>query len=294
MEKGYRYLRQTFDVDRCYQSTLSRTPDFAARIEMPDEVFTSAIVLDVLRDCGLSPRVKSRIVDFLRESQEEGLFSYFVEPGLLPRDVDDTGLALSVLVEANAVSQSVAQAALTKVLENVDEAGVIHVYLPPRGEREGRCRVDPIPCANALYLAYLLGRQAEAQPTEAYLLEVLSAQRSATARGFYYYLSPDVLTYWTSRLLRFEPFRARYRSVVEDALRVRLGSSDNALDLALRAVTADNLGLEGVAERAALLQAQRPDGSWPIAPIYKLGRSDVYVGSESIVTALALRALDRR
>ena len=294
MEKGYRYLRQSFDVDRCYQSILSRTPDFAVRIEMPDEVFTSAIVLDVLRDHGLSPRVKSRIVDFLGESHEEGLFSYFVERGLLPRDIDDTGLALSVLVEAGAVSESVAHAALTKVLANVDESGVLHVYLPPRGEREGRHRVDPIPCANALYLAYLLGREAEARPSEAYLLDVLAAQRRATAQGFYYYLSPDVLTYWVSRLLRFEPFRAKYRDVVEDALRARLGSSDSALDLALRAVTADNLALEGVAERAELAQAQQPDGSWPIAPIYKLGRSDVYVGSESIVTALAVRALDRR
>lgn len=56
LERGYGYLRRVFDVDRCYQSVLGRTPDFAAWIEMPDEVFTSAVVLDALFDGALSPR----------------------------------------------------------------------------------------------------------------------------------------------------------------------------------------------------------------------------------------------
>jgi hypothetical protein len=290
LERGYGYLRRVFDVDRCYQSILSRTPDFATRIEMPDEVFTSAVIQDALMDSALSPRVRGRVVDFLAASHDEGLFSYFVEKGLLPTDVDTTGLALSVLVRAGAVSPQVAHSATSKVLENVDDAGVIHVYMPPRGEREGRSRVEPIPCANALYLAYLLGRDDEARPTEEYLIGVLREQGSATPKDFYYYLSPDVLLYWTSRLLRFDRFRARYRHVVEDALRARIGTSDNALDLALRVITADSLHIDAP-ERVALRKAQKPDGSCPIFPIYKLGRSHVYVGSEALVTALALRAL---
>lgn len=291
LERGYRYMRQVFDVDRCYQSTLSRTPDFASRIEMPEEVFTSAIVLDALMDSALSSRVKARIVDFLSASHDEGLFSYFVEKGLLPTDVDDTGLALSALVRVGGVSLQVAHAAVSKVLENVDDSGVIHVYMPPRGEREGRYRVDPIPCANALYLAYLLGREDEARPTEEYLIRVIREQGSATPKDFYYYLSPDVLLYWASRLLRFDRFRARHGQVIEETLRARIGSSDNALDLALRVITADSLRIDDTQERIALRRAQRPDGSWPIFPIYKLGRSNVYVGSEALVTALALRAL---
>lgn len=291
LDRGYRYLRQVFDVDRCYQSILSRMPDFSSRIEMPDEVFTSAIILDALMDSPLSPRVKTRIVDFLEASHEDGLFSYFVEKGLLPRDVDDTGLALSVLIRAGAVPPAVAHAAASMVLQNVDDTGVIHVYMPPRGDREGRARVDPIPCANALYLAYLLGREDEARPTEEFLIGVLDAQRTAPPKPFYYYLSPDVLTYWASRLLRFDRFRLRHRHTVEAALRARLGSSDDALDLALRGIAADNLHMGEVAERTALERAQKADGSWPISPMYKLGRSEVYVGSEALVTALALRAL---
>lgn len=291
LERGYGYLRRVFDVDRCYQSILGRTPDFASRIEMPDEVFTSALILDALIDSPLSPRVKARITDFLSASHDGGLFSYFVDRGLLPADVDDTGLALSVLVTAGAVSPQIAHAAASKVLGNVDDAGVIHVYLPPRGEREDRHRVDPIPCASALYLAYLLGREDEARPTEDYLIGVLREQGSAPPKAFYYYLSPDVLLYWGSRLLRFERFRVRYRHVVERALRARIGSSDNALDLALRVITAGSLDVDVPLERVALRKAQRPDGSWPIVPIYKLGRSAAYVGSEAVVTALALRAL---
>jgi hypothetical protein len=242
-------------------------------------------------DSALSLRVKTRIVDFLSASHDEGRFSYFVEHGLLPTDVDDTGLALSVLVRIGAVSSQIAHSATSKVLENVDAAGVIHVYMPPRGEREDRRRVDPIPCASALYLAYLLGREDEARPTEDYLIGVLREQGSAPPRNFYYYLTPDALLYWASRLLRFDRFRTRYRHVVIDALRARIGRSDSALDLALRVITADRLHIDDTPERVALQNAQRPDGSWPICPIYKLGRSDVYVGSEALVTALALRAL---
>jgi hypothetical protein len=295
VERGARHLRQVFDVDRCYQSVLSRTPDFATRIEMPDEVFTSAIILDALRESALlSHRVKARIVDFLAGSHEDGLFSYFVEKGLLPRDVDDTGLALSALVHAGAVPRETARRALSKVLENVDEAGVIHVYMPPRGEREGRPRVDPIPCANALYLAYLLGREDEARPTEDYLIDVVRQQGRTALKSFYYYLTPDVLIYWTSRLLRFEKFRERHERLLADAVRARIGTSDDALDLALRSITADALGIDNERERAALAAAQQADGSWPIVPIYKLGRSNVYVGCEALVTAFALKALEER
>jgi hypothetical protein len=295
LERGSRFLRRVFDVDRCYQSVLSRTPDFAARIEMPDEVFTSAIILDTLRDTSLlSHRIKARIVDFLAASHEDGQFSYFVEKGLLPRDVDDTGLALAALIHAGAVPREVARRAAGKVLENVDDAGVIHVYLPPRGEREGKARVDPIPCANALYLAYLLGREDEARPTEEYLVEAVRQQGNAATRGFYYYLTPDVLIYWASRLLRFERFRARHLRTIEGALRARLGSSEDALDLALRSITANTLGIDAAAEKAALSAAQREDGSWPIVPVFKLGRSSVYVGAEALVTAFALKALEDR
>ncbi|WP_437599970.1 hypothetical protein [Sorangium sp. So ce590] len=292
IDRGYRYLSQTFDVDRCYQATLSRAPDFTSRIEMPDEIFTSAIILDLLMNSRLSSRVKRRLTEFLGESHDDGLFSYFVDASLLPRDVDDTGLALSVLIKVGAAPIGVALSAVSKVLQNVDEAGIIHVYMPPRGEREGRCRIDPIPCANALYLAYLLGREDEARPTEEYLIDSLRPEKIARPDAFYYYLTPDVLLYWASRLLDFERFTQKYAHVVEGLLRARIGSSGVPLELALRVIAANRLRVDNASERDALRRAQKSDGSWPISPIYKLGRSDIYVGSEALVTAFALKALD--
>ncbi|WP_437622825.1 hypothetical protein [Sorangium sp. So ce1151] len=292
IDRGYRYLSRTFDVDRCYQAALSRTPDFTSRIEMPDEIFTSAIILDLLMESRLSSRVKRRLTEFLGESHEHGLFSYFVDASLLPRDVDDTGLALSVLVKVGAAPVGVALSAVSKVLQNVNDAGIIHVYMPPRGERENRCRIDPVPAANALYLAYLLGREDEARATEEYLIDSLRPEKFACPNAFYYYLTPDVLLYWASRLLDFDKFLQKYAHVVEGALRARVGSSDVPLELALRVITANRLRIDNASERDALRRAQTPDGSWPISPIYKLGRSDVYVGSEALVTAFALKALD--
>lgn len=292
IDKGYRYLCHAFDIERCYQAVLSRTPDFTSRIEMPDEVFSSAVVLDLLMNSKLSSRVKSRLTEFLDAHHERGLFSYFVDSSLLPRDVDVTALALSVLVKLGIVPLDVAHSAASAVLQNVDDAGIIHVYLPPRGEREGRYRIDPGPCANALYLAYLLGREDEARPTEAYLIRALRPEAIASTNVFYYYLTPDVLLYWVSRLLEFERFRENYARVVEDALRMRTGSTDVPLEIAYRVITANRLGIDAAPEKEALRRAQNPDGSWPVHPMYKLGRSDVYVGSEALVTAFALKALD--
>ncbi|WP_437967810.1 hypothetical protein WMF04_00280 [Sorangium sp. So ce260] len=292
IDKGYRYLGRAFDVDRCYQATLSRTPDFRSRIEMPDEIFSSAVILDLLMNSRLSSRIKHRITEFLGERHEHGLFSYFVDTSLLPCDVDVTGLVLSVLVKLGVIPAETARSAASKVLENVNDAGIIHVYLPPRGEREGRYRIDPVPCANALYLAYLLGRESEAQPTEEYLISSLRTQEIARSTAYYYYLTPDVCLYWVSRLLDFERFRQKYAHVVEEALRARMGSSDVPLELAYRVITANRLRIDNASEREALRRAQNADGSWPNSPMYKLGRSDVYVGSEALVTAFALKALD--
>lgn len=292
MDRGYRYLGRAFDVDRCYQATLSRTPDFNTHIEMPDEIFSSAVILDLLMNSRLSSRIKHRIIEFLSERHEHGLFSYFVDASLLPCDVDVTGLVLSVLVKLGAIPTGIAQSAASKVLQNVNDAGVIHVYLPPRGEREGRYRIDPVPCANALYLAYVLGREDEARPTEEYLIDSLRAQEVERPSAYYYYLTPDVCLYWASRLLDFGRFRTKYAHVVEEALRARVGSSDVPLELAYRVITANRLRIDNSSEREALRKAQYSDGSWPNSPMYKLGRSDVYVGSEALVTAFALKALD--
>ncbi|MGK4008102.1 hypothetical protein WMF31_36125 [Sorangium sp. So ce1036] len=292
IDRGYRYLRRAFDIDRCYQATLSRTPDFMSRTEMPEEAFSSAIILDLLMASRLSSRIKSRITEYLGEYHEHGVFSYFMDTSLLPRDVDVTGLALSVLIKLGVVPMDVAHSAASKVLQNVNDTGVIHVYLPPRGEREGRYRIDPVPCANALYLAYLLGREGEARPTEEYLIGSLSPENAARPSAYYYYLTPDGLLYWASRLLEFETFRQRYAHLIEDVLRARIGSSDVPLELAYRVIAANRLRIDDTSEREALRAAQNADGSWPASPMYKLGRSDVYVGSEALVTAFALRALD--
>jgi hypothetical protein len=290
IDRGYRYLRRQFDIDTCYQAILSRTADFSRPFEMPAEIFTSAKILDLLMASRLGWRMKRRIIEFLCENHQDGMFSFFVDRELIPCDVDCTALALSVLMKANAVSARFVHSAATEVFRNVDGRGIIQVYLPPRGEREDR--VDPVPCANALYLAYLLNREHEAEPTEQYVINILRSGSFLDPATFYYYLSPDVFIYWMSRLLEFDRFKARYRPLVETAWRARAGTSRDPLELAFGIIAGQRLGFEDADAKEALRAAQKENGAWPVSPFYKLGRSNVYAGSEELVTAFALKALD--
>lgn len=74
-------------------------------------------------------------------------------------------------------------------------------------------------------------------------------------------------------------------------MKERVGQRGSALDLAMRVVACDSLGLECSVDRAALLELQREDGGWDAGWIYSYGSTGLKLGNEGVTTALAVRAI---
>ncbi len=292
LDTAYKFLRKEFDLIDCYQSCISREKNFAKRLEIPIEIFSSALILSTLKDSKLEPEIKKHIVLFLQKHHQQGLFSYFTDKSILPNDTDDTSLALSVLIEHNAISLDVAHAAASKVFENVTEEGIVHVYLPPRKQREDYFRVDAVVCANVVYLAYLLKRQEEVLPTIDYLLNFVKSHSYLQSDKFIYYKSPQAFLYFLSNSLRFKQFSHIFQQYLKEGISITQKKGYSPLDLAFEIIFCQRLGIECHYAKQQLKAMQKKDGSWKICPIYKFGRSNVFFGSSAIVTAFAIRALD--
>jgi len=207
----------------------------------------------------------------------------------LPADVDCTSVGLAVLAAAGAVTPAVLHRGLQRIAANTDRDGVIEVYLDPEPERAGI--IDPVVCANALYLLAMYERDHEAEPTREFLHHALVS--GACIRGTRYYPSEDTLLCRVARLVRAYPDRyEQIRKPLVSRLRQRLGISSQPLEIAQRIIPGSQLGLPVVRDRQRLCHSQLPDGSWPIDAYFRYGRSRIYFGSEVLSTAFCVRALD--
>ncbi|MFH1900031.1 MAG: hypothetical protein ABIJ83_02040, partial [Patescibacteria group bacterium] len=74
----------------------------------------------------------------------------------------------------------------------------------------------------------------------------------------------------------------------------RIGSTEYPLDLAMRTILADDLGIDNGAEKQKLLSMQAQDGSWPTDSLYREGTKPRYFGNKSVPTALALQSISSK
>jgi hypothetical protein len=178
---------------------------------------------------------------------------------------------------------------LDRIAANVDERGVVQVYLNPAADHAGR--IDAAVCANALYLFYLLGRESDLKESENYMVEHINGD--CFDRGTRYYPSPDMFLFFASRLTRdFERPRKLFGACVRRRIEQRLGNPrSHVLEEAARVAAAENVGLFAERELLDLAASQREDGSWNAAPCFRFGRTARYFGSEHLSTGLAVRAL---
>ncbi|HET9958921.1 MAG TPA: hypothetical protein VFQ61_30735 [Polyangiaceae bacterium] len=273
-----------------FPAYLSDTSDFEKRLETPPEVFTPALILNALSECGIEPDFLEDVVDSLMEAfTDRGLVHFFRDRDLLPADIDCTAVLLETMHRYQRVLKFEVDGALSRVARNRDDQGVLRVYIDPDPSRVDR--LDAAACANALYTFELFETVVDARPTLEYIEKYLRSDDFE--QGTRYYPSPDVILMFLSRWLRDaasapQPLRELARLRTSDRLRQTTG---NALDLAARVTAANNLGLSSGQALERLISLQRSDGSWPAAPCFKFGRNVRYFGSESLTTAFALRAL---
>lgn len=266
--------------------------DLRGACEVQPESFSATVVADLLIDQREHQGLVASIVRMLRqEMRPDGLFHFFKDHELLPADADCTALAHSVLLRGGCMVIEQANQALNHILANSGADGVVETYFDPTGERTGI--VDPVVCANVLYLATMLGRGRQLRPTCEYLRQVLVAREFN--QGTRYYHSPDTFLYFTARLVRqFPSLYAQLHRPLVDAVRERQAETEFPLDIAQRVIVSQWLRIGDGGESQKLIDLQEDDGCWPADSLFRYGRKQIFFGSRSFTTAFALRALEPR
>lgn len=254
----------------------------------PPESFSPAVIADLLLGLSGADRVVEPVLEMLRaELREAPALFFFKDHALLPADADCTAIAASLLLRAGG-AEGPARRALDLILANVGEGGVIATYFDASGERAGI--LDPVVCANALYLAHQLGRGAEAAPTAAYLRRFLVEE--GYLEGTRYYPAPETFLYFLGRLVfAFPGPCAALREPLRRAVEALPRTTRHPIDLAQRILLRRACGLPTGAEAALLRHLQGDDGAWPADSLFRYGRRSIYFGSAALSTAFAAAAL---
>ena len=115
--------------------------------------------------------------------------------------------------------------------------------------------------------------------------------------GTRYYSSPDCCLGFFARLWQSLDDNAHHNQatigpLLKSRLQERVGQSGSALDLAMRVLACDALGIECSVDRNTLVSTQCQDGGWEIGWMYKYGSTRVEIGNRGVTTALAVKAIN--
>ncbi|QIS23502.1 hypothetical protein [Nocardia terpenica] len=286
-------------------------------IQMNEESFTAMLALALLpRPDVLGTDDGQRLAAVVNRCRERRRFRFFIEANGFPPDTDCTAVAAMGLYRHEQISpgdlvefaQELLLAA-TPASRCRDNAPVTF-FMPPGVpmvywldcDESHRFKYDAVACANVLRVvreAQDLGlddRHLGKAATQ-YLVDHLDSGRYLA--GTRYYPGPEAFLYAASNLCTWSDLRAvlapRLRRVL-DHLEAEPDANVPSLNLAMRIIAADNLGVTARQEHRRDALAARPatDGSWPAATYYKLGRFPVYFGSAALTTLFAVRALGGR
>ena len=155
-----------------------------------------------------------------------------------------------------------------------------------------KLRVDPVVAANVLGCFYRYGRGQQLEGTLQYVRDVIFEQEYI--QGTRYYSTADCCLFFFGRLLqssRDQLLQETLHSLLVQRTGERVGQPGSALDLAMRILTCDLLGLECSVDRQALAKLQYEDGGWHASPMYQYGSTGLTLGNRGVTTALAVKAL---
>ncbi|KAJ5189629.1 HAD-superfamily hydrolase subfamily IA variant 3 [Penicillium cf. griseofulvum] len=202
---------------------------------------------------------------------------------IYPDDLDSTALALaSMPYEPSAVHSM-----LDEMLNNVDEEGLILLYLD-----DSRPRVDAVICLNVLTLFCMYGRGYQLPETMSWVNDILLNR--AYLSGTRYYPTAEWFLYYMDRLLsrsNDHTLRERFEDLLRTRVIERIGAEGDALCLAMRLCVCNSLGIANRPDLATLTASQCKDGGWEPSFVYLIPGSDRKLGNRGVTTALAVKAL---
>lgn len=94
------------------------------------------------------------------------------------------------------------------------------------------------------------------------------------------------------RLTKFSEFSKKIKNKLVTHVQKRIEKTTFPLDLAMRSILADTLGIPNESEKQKLRQLQEQNGSWTADPLFHYGGRDEYFGSKAVTTAFAIKALE--
>jgi hypothetical protein len=218
----------------------------------------------------------ARAVDFIRSHRRrDGLWVY--DPSIdIPPDADSTACSLAALALHGDPSDLIGGVELLRGFWRPGD-GPFRTWIAG-GMWSLPERDDPVVNCNVLYALGLLGSP------------VTEPERSAA-------------THLLARAVGGSRYYCAFATLAHAARRAGLSLDGLPAAATARPPVADLLGcvrwlcgMPAVDEEtlAVILQAQRPDGSWPIAPwVTAVGQPNPFWGSPAVTTALALEALTR-
>ena len=154
-------------------------------------------------------------------------------------------------------------------------------------------RTDTVVTANVLACFYHFGRGYQLTRTLQHIHDALLHR--TYIYGTRYYPSSDCCLGFFGRLLQSSNDKAHLQATIGPLLKSRLqervGESGSALDLAMRVLACDSLGIECSVDRDTLLCLQCQDGGWESGWMYRYGSTGVKIGNRGVTTALAVKAI---
>ncbi len=83
------------------------------------------------------------------------------------------------------------------------------------------------------------------------------------------------------------------RDLLIECVQKRMGCDDNILGAAMRALSAQSLGVKNDRDLRILLESQQLDGGWELAWLWSYATKPLKIGSRGVVTAMAMDAIQR-
>ncbi len=287
VQKGWQYL-ESESKRGAFSTYIGSSRHVVGPKETPKEVFTSIVIADTLPAHPQHSELKNDILHYIEEQSQQGNLSFFENRSLIAPDTDTNSFGYSVLLENGLTTPEQASGILDTILKHADDEGKMQVWLSDEKEN----RLDHVAAVNAVYLAHLIGREVETQTTEKWIIAMLESGKYL--EGSRYYHSPDFFLYFASRLMKFPESQAILKPLLEEQLRARIGKTNDPLDLAMRSILADTLGIDNEQEKNALRSMQEQDGAWPTDALYREGTKPRYYVNKSLPTAFAMKALSTK
>ncbi|KAF4331905.1 hypothetical protein FBEOM_14314 [Fusarium beomiforme] len=203
-----------------------------------------------------------------------------------PDDSDTTCLAMTILEDIPMEDKLKAR---DVILSYLNRDG-----LPLSWFDKDRPRVCHCICANIFRFFALNGWTEKLPGICEYLCRLLKTR--AFLHGSRYYKFPEWFLYILSDLCARRPsdFQLQsMRDLLVECIEERMGCDANVLGAAMRALSAQSLGLKNDRDLKILLDSQQLDGGWEVAWLWGYATKPLQIGGRGVVTAMAMDAIQR-